>query len=93
MLGETKIEFDKMSDVVEGLRAGCERNCIGGGTYVVSNETDNLMDEAADEIERLRGAARFAHAAIKIYHTMYPHRATGALLDAAGRLWEVLDYE
>ena len=43
--------------------------------------------------ERLRGAARFAHAAIKTYHTMYPHRATGALLDAAGRLWEVLDDE
>jgi chromosome segregation ATPase len=42
------------------------------------------------EIERLRTAARYAHTAIKTYHAMYPHRATGALLDASGGLWEAL---
>jgi len=48
---------------------------------------------AYPEIERLRKAARYAHAAIKTYHAMYPHRATGALLEASGRLWEVLGDE
>jgi hypothetical protein len=51
------------------------------------------IEKQQAEIERLRRAARFAHAAIKTYHTMYPHRATGALLNAAGRLWEVLGDE
>jgi hypothetical protein len=51
------------------------------------------MSSQRDEIERLRAAARYAHAAIKTYHAMYPHRATGALLDASGRLWEALGDE
>ena len=53
-------------------------------------ESERVGGEFMEEIERLRKAARYAHAAIKTYHAMYPHRATGALLDAAGRLWEVL---
>jgi hypothetical protein len=69
-----------MNDIVERLEIDNER-------------LSATVDAQRIEIERLRGAARFAHAAIKTYHTMYPHRATGALLDAAGRLWEVLDDE
>jgi hypothetical protein len=76
--------FDEAADEIERLRAQVEAM---KGYIHKAHERDGA------EIERLRGAARFAHAAIKTYHTMYPHRATGALLDAAGRLWEVLDDE
>lgn len=74
-----------MSDIVERLRKGIEWT---GPTQDDTGQTENLMDEAADEIERLREWNREIALNAREF-VAENERLRAALKSAEGELWNI----